>query len=420
MRSFRRKFLLILVCIPFHMQAGTGVSDTLKVYFRQNEKQWNQDYRYNGLRLEQFLYNYRRLREEPIFRSKARIHIYSGCSPEGRYKSNMRLLGMRVESLKSVLVEKYDIPDSLIVEDFRGINWERLSQMVIADPAVPFKDEVLTHLQAPETVVNSEGKLVEVRKLRLIYLRDSEPWEYMYEHFFPHLRHFEMYFGVDRNQYAAELHRMSILIAPSPAVAMKECTLAERLIHQTYMAPETKKTQPKKSSPDGFCMGIKTNLLYDVLLTPNLGLEFHLGRRWSLGMNGMFAWWNYEPWHWYHRIYGGDVEIRRWMGPKSRLAPLQGWHIGIYGHALSYDFSFRDKGLMGDRLSYAGGLAVGYSAPVTERMNIDFTVNLGYFTGEYKEYFPDDGEYVWKSTVPLKYYGLTGAQISLVWLLERR
>ena len=125
MRSFRRKFLLILVCIPFHMQAGNGVSDTLKVYFRQNEKQWNQDYRYNGLRLEQFLDNYRRLREEPIFRSKARIHIYSGCSPEGRYKSNMRLLGMRVESLKSVLVEKYDIPDSLIVEDFRGINWEK-------------------------------------------------------------------------------------------------------------------------------------------------------------------------------------------------------------------------------------------------------------------------------------------------------
>ena len=38
-------------------------------------------------------------------------------------------------------------------------------------------------------------------------------------------------------------------------------------------------------------MAVKTNLLYDALLVPNLALEFYLGNRWSLSGGWMYAWW---------------------------------------------------------------------------------------------------------------------------------
>ena len=92
-----------------------------------------------------------------MFRQKAKIHIHAGCSPEGRFKANNALLQKRTESIKDVLKYGYDVPDSLIVIDYQGINWEKLTDMVLADPFVPYKEEVLEHLQAPETVVNAEG-----------------------------------------------------------------------------------------------------------------------------------------------------------------------------------------------------------------------------------------------------------------------
>ena len=39
--------------------------------------------------------------------------------------------------------------------------------------------------------------------------------------------------------------------------------------------------------------------------------------------------------------------------------------------------------------------------------------------GEYKEYLPQDGHYVWQSTKRRHWIGPTKAEISLVWLIGR-
>jgi hypothetical protein len=44
---------------------------------------------------------------------------------------------------------------------------------------------------------------------------------------------------------------------------------------------------------------------------------------------------------------------------------------------------------------------------------------VGYWGGEYHKYAPIDGHYVWKETRRRHWFGLTEAEISLVWLLGR-
>ena len=41
---------------------------------------------------------------------------------------------------------------------------------------------------------------------------------------------------------------------------------------------------PVKKRP--FCMAVKTNLLYDAVLIPDIGVEFCLGKNWSVAGNG--------------------------------------------------------------------------------------------------------------------------------------
>lgn len=56
---------------------------------------------------------------------------------------------------------------------------------------------------------------------------------------------------------------------------------------------------------------------------------------------------------------------------------------------------------------------------MARRLNIDFSTGLGYLGGEYQEYLPKDGHYVWQATKQRRWFGPTKAEVSLVWLLGR-
>lgn len=165
--------------------------------------------------------------------------------------------------------------------------------------------------------------------------------------------------------------------------------------------------------------GVKTNMLYDALLVPNGGLEIYLGKNWSIDAYWMYAWWKSDRVHNYWRTYGGDVELRKWLGSAAKRKPLTGHHIGAYAQIVTYDFELGGRGYLADRWSYAAGVSYGYSLPVAKRLNIDFSIGLGYMGGEYKEYLPQDGHYVWQSTKRRHWIGPTKAEISLVWLIGR-
>jgi hypothetical protein len=86
---------------------------------------------------------------------------------------------------------------------------------------------------------------------------------------------------------------------------------------------------------------------------------------------------------------------------------------------VTYDFEWQGRGYLGDRWTYGGGLEYGYSAPIAKRLNIDFTLGLGYLRGQYKEYLPIDKCYVWQVTKMRNWFGPTKLEVSLVWLIGR-
>lgn len=170
---------------------------------------------------------------------------------------------------------------------------------------------------------------------------------------------------------------------------------------------------------------VKTNMLYDALAVPNIGVEFYLGKGMSVSGEWMYAWWKTDRRHRYWRIYGGDVALRWWFGSRSRVQYLTGHHLGIYAGMFTYDVLWGNKGYMGgepgesiwDRMNGSSGIEYGYSLPISHCLNIDFNLAVGYMWGRYHEYTPDDSHYVWLSTRNRRWFGPTRLEVSLVWFI---
>ena len=174
-----------------------------------------------------------------------------------------------------------------------------------------------------------------------------------------------------------------------------------------------------------FYMNVRSNMLYDALALPNIGAEFYLGKNFSVGANWLYGWWNSARRFHYWRAYGGELNGRWWVGKAASNKPLTGHHLGVYGQLYTYDFQWGHKGEMGgepgdnlwNRFFWGAGVEYGYSLPVARRINIDFTLGLGYTTGTYYKYRPLEGHNVWLSTHKRHYWGPTKLEIAFVWLI---
>ncbi len=335
-------------------------------------------------------------------------------SPEGAYAINRRLSENRLNALKLYVCENISIPDSIITRCDNAIAWEQLAQLV-EQSDMPYKDEAIDVLRnVPEFTYNDKGVLIDSRKKHLMELQYGRTWYYMQEHFFPLVRNASVIFVTVRQKPVVE--------------EIQEQQPELQSVETVDTVPEEQETNLPLTEPEvkkPFYMSVKTNMLYDVLAVPNIGIEFYLGRGWSISGNWMYAWWKSDNKNRYWRLYGGDIVVRKWLGQKASEKPLTGHHIGVYGQAFTYDFEWGGIGYMGgvpggslwDSANYAVGVEYGYSLPIAKRLNIDFTIGVGYWGGKYYEYEPLDGHNVWKVTKQRHWFGPTKAEISLVWLL---
>lgn len=162
-------------------------------------------------------------------------------------------------------------------------------------------------------------------------------------------------------------------------------------------------------------VALKTNLLHDAALTPDLGVEISIARRFSLSVEGVYAWWSKDSRHRYWRVRGGTAEARVWFGDKSRRRALTGHHAGIYASVYDYDFEFGHKGRQAPEAGYSVGVGYGYSFRIAPRLNLDLGVRIGYSAGKVIEYEPQCGRYVCTDRYYKRYFGPTGIDVTLVW-----
>lgn len=167
-------------------------------------------------------------------------------------------------------------------------------------------------------------------------------------------------------------------------------------------------------------VSLRTNLLFDAAVIPNVGVEWGMGGRWSMLTNGMFIWLKNDNRHRYWRWAVGDVELRCWL-IGSEWLPLErrlGWHVGPYAAVYRYDVEFGGEGQRSD-FNWGVGGAVGYTWPIGRRWSLDFTLSVGYIDGKYKKYRPEDNGYMWEADYRRRYFGPTKAEVALVWDIGR-
>ena len=379
------------------------VQDSVKIHFRQGKHKLESHFKSNRQTLDQI--------DRSVLRLE-RIEIVGGASPEGSVLLNKRLSERRANVLFDYLSRYGNLPDSLKTTRFLGRDWRGLLQFVESDPQVPYQQEAVEFIRAIIHEVENGASAKVDPFWRLVAFRGGEPYRYMYYHLFPELR-------VSRvHLWFKEIPKPLQAVPTSLGVKEADCRLLPQLAPLPMLSPW---------GGSAVYWALKTNALYDLLLVPNVGVEVYLGKKWSVGANWMYGWWKHDAKHWYWRIYGGDVYARRWFGKKAAEKPLTGHHIGVYAQMLTYDFETGGRGYMGgkpggnlwDKASWAAGVEYGYSLPVASRLNLDFTLGVGYLTGDYHEYLPMDDCYVWQVTKKRQWFGPTKAEVSLVWLLGR-
>ena len=416
------KKIVMVVLMPTTLLANAyaaSIQDSLRttIYFRPGYSLLELSYRDNAANMKALTQGIQTIKGNPCVQLQ-HIRILSAASPEGNSALNKRVAKRRGERLRDYLKETLVLPDSIFTVSSAGEDWQGLASL-IAKEKTPWRNKALQIIRHTPEWVTRNGKVVDGRKRQLQNLDGGKAWKYMLDNHFYTLRTGAV--------VVCEVKTLAAESTPSAAEASLEQARSEQArLESASQSPSSppfpaipSQVHPESQAPPvASYFALKSNLLYDALLVPNLSLEASIGSGWTLGAGGMLAWWSKDAKHRYWRIYGGDLEIRKYFGTLSKSKPLQGHHLGIYGDFLTYDFEFGAKGYQ-SKATYAAGIKYGYSHPIANRLNLDFALGIGYLHSNYKTYVPRDGCYVYQETKKQKWLGPTQAEISLVWLLGK-
>jgi hypothetical protein len=385
----------------------------LQVQFRRGEGTFDPLFNNNEANLMKVVNHLDKLHQDTLVEFK-NIYIAAGASPEGSTELNDNLSRQRASALRLEIAKRLPYLNDALHEHAIGEDWQGLAALIRKTPGVPAASQALDIIEnQPLWDYDAKGRVVSGRKAKLKKLQNGYVWNWMLNNLFPTLR------GSSIN-LLVEIYRRPKFEAKQveePAPVIEEPEVVNQPKHEVIPVEEPPVITPPEPTPRYFA--IRTNMLYDIAAIPNLGVDIYLGKNWTIDGIWHYAWWKCDHKHRYWRTYGGDLALRKWFGSKANEKPLTGHHIGIYGQILTYDFEWGNKGYQGPRWSYGGGVEYGYSQPIGSRLNIDFTLGVGYLGGKYYEYIPIDQCYVWQATKQRHWIGPTKLEISLVWLIGR-
>lgn len=415
---------LLAMMFPAFYAGAREVRDTLELRFHQSKTDIDPDLN-DGLRnISELMQRLRALHSSDSICRIISVEVTGAASPEGNATVNRRLSEERGSRIFEEIRKEMPLPDSITRFEYLGRDWSGLLHLVENDPDVPWQDEALQLIRQIENRKFATGKDNEDDLVMLKRLHNGRPYRYMLALHFPKLRRSSLVISMDVEAKIPEIQTLEI---NDTAETATEIVIVTDTLQTPapYPAADLAETTVYPQKPH--YLDVSTNMLYDALLLPSVGVEYWLGRGWSVAGHWTYGWWKSDSRHFYWRAYGGDITLRRWLGKEVRKKPLTGHHFGIYAQVLTYDFELGGKGYMGgiplgsifDKCNYGGGIEYGYSMPVGRRLNIDFSLGIGYIGGEYREYVPKDDFYLWTATKRRHWFGPTKVEISLVWLLGR-
>ncbi|MBQ7414161.1 MAG: DUF3575 domain-containing protein [Prevotella sp.] len=343
--------------------------------------------------------------------TKYRLKGYA--SPEGPWDNNVRLARERTECIRRFMVDQWGVPPSQIETDSEPEDWQGMRDYVDRHRDIyPNADAIIS-------IIDSDMK--PDPKLARIAAEHPEAYRRLLKECFPRLRHTD--YSIDYEGKDVEERQSTAvydtIVTPRPMDA--DGTLMPDIV--TRMTP---------SRP---WLALKTNMLFDLLLTPNVEVEVPIGQRWSVMVEDWFPWLLHNKGRNLsigryitpgndmktsaYEVLTVGVELRYWYSrvcPQSRPR-LTGPFLALYYANGKYDIERNSKGDQGEFNSV--GVTWGYSWPLARHWNLEASVSAGYLWGPRRHY---EGEYndthlIWKYTGRTSYIGPTKLKLSIVWLL---
>mgnify|MGYP002514738168 FL=1 len=393
---------VVALCCPFHANAETDSvnSDRYALYYYCDRIDLQEDYLDNALQMA-------RIRD--ILARSPRIDsiaIYAYASPEGAPHRNDWLARRRAEVARDFILANLPndsvlLPQNIILHPM-GENWEGLYEELDANYHLMNRDRVMKIMRADIPT--------ETKKWRLKQLDNGFTYNWIIRHHMPALR----------------VATWLCVYQPIPEFVpdtMPDISVEMPTLPELEPLPVTEVSRRKKT-----ILALKTNLLYDALSLVNYSIEVPIGERFSALWYHQFPWWKWGQAdnQYCIRFLSIGGEGRWWfkpmprpqMGKSVQRDRLMGHFVGVYAESGKWDFEWgRDICHQGEHWSV--GLSYGYSMPLGRRLNMEFSLSLGYASIAYRGYTPsEDYEILWRD--PAKqgrwhYFGPTKVQVSLVY-----
>lgn len=389
-----RKVLFIMLSL---IMMGIGSADVMaqnysyskRFFFKLGKHDIDEGLRDNYNTIDSILIAIRDLKRAEA--SDIRLHITSYASLESSDAYNASLTFRRTQALRMFLNKFKLVEDDMFVAEENIFDWQRLIELT-AESDCPAKEEALLIMRNVPSTPTVEGNK---RKEMLQKLANGQTYEYMRQHFFPEMRNSKITITANVPEFV-------------------------ETVTDTVVVSNTREVvEPIFMFPRRGVFAVRTNMLYDAITIPNIGLEAYVTENISVGLNWMYSWWKSDKSHKYWRTYGGDVHADYWFDTTDHL--WKGHHVGVYAQMLTYDFEWKGKGYLGPRWNWGGGISYGYALWLNSTFSIDFNIGLGYVSGKYYEYVPSQRQdiYYWESTKNRRWLGPTKAEVSLVWKIGK-
>ena len=178
-------------------------------------------------------------------------------------------------------------------------------------------------------------------------------------------------------------------------------------------------------------VAVKTNSLYWMTATPNIGFEFALADRWTFEVAG-----GYNPWtfdkeeNMKAKHFLVTPEFRYWF-----CESFQGHFIGVNGNYTQFNASGihvpavfykveAHEGFLADLQlarsegwAAGAGLTYGYATPIGRRWNIEFTIGLGWWYTAYDK-FESRPCGLFNESVSRHVFGPTDLGLSFIYMIK--
>lgn len=423
--------------------------DSISIYFQRGYATWDPAFRGNNQTLESFVGILKKYQTADSLH-RIKLHLQGNASPDGSAPANARLSAKRAATVLSILRKHLQLPDSLISVAADGIDWKGLTSLVETDSACPAQKEVLHILRnTPEWIRDDRNRIIDGRKKRLMDLRGGIPYNYLSEHVFPDLRNtritlYEAIAGAEEMEepridtqnvqnvqpecsespsglLPAQPHHQNDVtnettetIVPDSVSTHPEIptTVPEAASAQTNVPATAAETTAAAATVPLHRLAIKSNLLYDAILMPDLEVEYRIDDRWTVAVEGSVAWWKRDSRHKYYQIATIIPEGRYWFRTKG---PWHGHYAGLFAGGSWYDLENGNRGYKGE--FFVTGLSYGYMFPVGRSVSFEAGLGVGFLHTVYEEYLPIDGHYVYQQTSRTNWIGPVRIKFSVVWRL---